>query len=232
MLTVEAVRAALQSLPDAWKRQYEHEVGWPPYRAKMKIHQETTLAQPQFVDLAQAFLASFREQGGATTTSTYYSLLRRVDDMRVGLAPHDPLYQLFLYDPLKMPYLCHSIFLPVAILVAAGDVIGPLKWEWFAGDVYDDSQLYWSGMDPKSRVGDAACPRVTLFCHLPPNLHLPPSHLPPASHLPSCPRTAGGTCQSARKPPDAHLDGDQYAKRQPQAGGKMFGEAGRLVRAF
>eukprot|EP00966_Prymnesium_polylepis_P108496 2511643-Prymnesium_polylepis.1 len=62
--------------------------------------------------------------------------------MRVGLAPHDPLYQLFLYDPLKMLYLYHSIFLPVAILVAAGDVTGPLKWEWLAGDVYDDSQLY------------------------------------------------------------------------------------------
>ena len=153
MLTVEAVRAALQSLPDAWKRQYEHEVGWPPCRAKMKIHQETTLAQPQFVDLAQAFLASFREQGGATTTNTYYSLLRRVKDMQRELAPHDPLNQLFLY---------HSIFLPVAILVAAGDVTGSMKWEWLAGDVYDDGQLYWSDMDPKSRVGDAACPRVTL----------------------------------------------------------------------
>ena len=31
-LSVEAVRAALQSLPDSWKSQYEHEVGWPPYR--------------------------------------------------------------------------------------------------------------------------------------------------------------------------------------------------------
>eukprot|EP00966_Prymnesium_polylepis_P326808 7382703-Prymnesium_polylepis.1 len=87
-------------------------------------------------------------------------------------------------------------------------------------------------MNPKSQVGDAACPRVTLFCHLPPNLHLPPSHLQPASHLPSCPRTAGGTCQSARKAPDAHLDGDQYDKCQLQAGGKMFGEAGRLAQPW
>ena len=70
-LSVEAVRAALQSLPDSWKSQYEHEVGWPPDRAKMKIHHETTLAQPQFVDVAQAFLASFRVQGGATTINTY-----------------------------------------------------------------------------------------------------------------------------------------------------------------
>ena len=54
MLTVEAVRAALQSLPDAWKRQYEHEVGWPPYRAKMKIHQETTLALNVNIDQLKA----------------------------------------------------------------------------------------------------------------------------------------------------------------------------------
>jgi hypothetical protein len=143
-LNVEAVRVALHSLPEGWKRWYPTLMVDGPPDTLMDLFKKA-LAGPDFVPLAQDFLAAFRahSEGGETVTNNCYQLLCRVNHVKHGLASHDRLQQLFLRG---------SEFLPIAILIAAGIVVGPLQWKWIAGDVDGDFALAWSRMDSKEQV--------------------------------------------------------------------------------
>ena len=113
-LNVEAVRVALHSLPEGWKRWYPTLMVDGPNDTLMDLFKKA-LAGPDFVPLAQDFLAAFRahSEGGETVTNNCYQLLCRVNHVKHRLASHDRLQQLFLRG---------SVFLPIAILIAAGIV--------------------------------------------------------------------------------------------------------------
>jgi hypothetical protein len=87
-LNVDAVREALQSLPKDWKR-LVNVVPYGPHDS-MLMDLEKALALPDFVTLAQDFLASFHRahpEGRATATNVCYWLLCCVNDVSTGWLP-------------------------------------------------------------------------------------------------------------------------------------------------